>query len=100
MLATRYRLLATFTSRIHMRHVRLEVHREAVDMAGAHDERVVADEILEIVDLAVVRAVGRIGAHDFGLLPVRLEVVLRHAATMTLRPERERAGNVVLRVRR
>src|SRR5687767_2454033 len=97
MLATRYSLLRP--SRIHMRHLRLEVYRETVNVAGAHNQRMVAHEVLEIVNFAVVRAVCRVRAHDFSLLPVRLKIILRHAATMTLRSERERARHVVLRMR-
>src|SRR4051812_29093147 len=85
---------------LRMRHVRLEVDREAVNVAGAHDQRMIADERLQIVNLAVVRAIRGIGADDFGLLPDALEIILRDAAPMTLRPERERAGDVVFRMRR
>ena len=52
------------------------------------------------MDLAVVRAVGRIGTHHFGLLPDRLEIILRDAATLAERAEGEGAGDAVFRVRR
>src|SRR5438270_491532 len=55
---------------------------------------------LEVVNLAVVRAIGRIGADHFGLLPHALKIILHDAATMALRSERERAGYMVFRMRR
>ena len=36
---------------------------------GPHDQGMVADEVLEVVDLAVVRPVGGVGADDLGVLP-------------------------------
>src|SRR5688572_6081748 len=87
-------------SGFHVRHIRLEVDREAVNVAGTHDQRMIADEVLEIMNLPIVRAVRRIRAYHFGLTPVRLEIILRHAAAMALRPERERSRDVILRMRR
>ena len=65
-------------------------------MAGAHDQRVVAHEVLQVMDLPVVGAVGGIGRDDLGFLPGGLEVVLRDAAAvadttscMILRPSLE-----------
>ena len=89
-------LLATSVSDV--RDVGVEVHREAVDMTGAHDEGMVAHQILQIVDLAVICAVGWVGADDLGLLPGALEIVLHDGATLALGAEGEGAVDMVFRV--
>ena len=68
-------------------------------MAGAHDERVIAHEVLQIVNLAVVGTVGRVGADDLGFLPGALEVILGDGAAVAEGAEGKGAVDVVFGVR-
>lgn len=78
--------------------VGFEVDGEAVGLAWAHDEGVVADQGLEVVDFAVVGAVFGVVADDLSFLPDALEVVLLHGAAVALGAEGEGAGDVVFGV--
>ena len=60
----------------------------------------VADEDLQVVDLAVIGAIGGVGGHGFGFLPHGLEIVFHHAAAVAAGAEEGRAGDTVFRVRR
>src|SRR5579859_4950839 len=75
------------SSFLHPGDVGIEFHREAVDLAGAHHQRMVAHEELQVVNFAVVRAIRGIGGDHVGLLPRGLEVVFQDAATMAGRAE-------------
>ena len=68
-------------------------------MAGAHDERMVAHQVLQVVNLAVVGAVGRVGADDLGLLPGALEIILGDGAAVAEGAEGKGAVDMVLGVR-
>ena len=84
--------------RFGQRQIGLEADGEAVYLAGAHDERVVADEHLHVVNLAVIGAVRRVGGDGFGFLPVGVEIVLQYGAAVAERPERGRIALPVTRV--
>eukprot|EP01136_Pigoraptor_vietnamica_P032461 Opistho-1_new@94331 len=59
----------------------------------------IAGEHLDIVQLAVIGPVDRVGADHLGLRPVGVEIVLQHRAAMAQRPEGRRGGHAVVRVR-
>ena len=80
--------------------VGIEVDDQAIALARAHDQRVVAHEVLQVMDLAVVGAVGRVVGDDLGVLPDALEVVFLHGAAVAFSPKCDGAADMVLRVRR
>ena len=67
-------------------------------MAGAHNQRVIAQEGLEVVDFAEVGAVGRVFGDDLDLLPDALEIIFLHGAAVAVFADGRHTGDAVARV--
>ncbi len=68
----------------------IEGSGESVGLPWAHDERMIALEDLQVVQVSIVRAVGGVVGNHFGLLPSALEVVLLDRATKSFGSQHRR----------
>ena len=82
-----------------MSDVGVEIDGESIHVARAHDQGVIAHEVLQEVNLAVVGPISRIGADHFSFLPDGLKIVFRDRATMAFLTERQSADDVIFRMR-
>ena len=80
---------------IRKRDVGLEGERKAVLCAGAHDERAVALQDLQVVHVTVISAVCGVVADDFELFPFGLEVVFNDFSAVAAFAQSEGGGDTV-----